>query len=186
MAAYGNAHNIDRPHPVVQSAHDKADGLAVTPLLAHGVAVAQHAARTPCHQIRQPTFDGRHHLVCYLAAVASATMAGAGGGMGKVVLLGRIGQGDSAGQLKRVLQAARVNQQAGIAATQGGVQLLIVVNAQAKRAVRAVVKYNVNMIGIALPHGRLDDGAFSGLDFGQPLVGMGGRQQQAQAEVVAA
>ena len=23
MAAYGNAHNIDRPHPVVQSAHDK-------------------------------------------------------------------------------------------------------------------------------------------------------------------
>ena len=101
-------------------------------------------------------------------------------------MLWGIWQRDGTGQLKRGLQAACVNQQAGVAAAQGGVQLLIVVDAQAKRAVRAVVKYNVNMIGIALPHGRLDDGAFSGFDFGQPLVGMGGRQQQAQAEAVAA
>jgi len=186
MAAYGNAHNINRQHPVVQSAHDKADGLAVTPLLAHGVAVAQHAARPPCHQIRQPTFDGRHHVVGYLAAVASAAVAGAGGGVGEVVLLWGIWQRDSTGQLNRVLQVACVNQQAGVAAAQGSVQLLIVVDAQAKRAVRAVVKYNVNMIGIALPHGRLDDGAFAGLDFGQPFGGVGGWQQQPQAESMAA
>ena len=42
------------------------------------------------------------------------------------------------------------------------------------------------MIGVALPHGRFDDGTFSGLDFGQPFGGVRGRKQQAQAEAVAA
>ena len=177
VSAHGNADNVGRLHLRIQPAYDKPDGFAVAPLLAHGVTVAQYAVRLSRHQDGQPAFDRLYHIVIHLAAVASAAVACAGGGVGQVVLLWGIGQGDSAGQLKRVLQVACVNQQAGIAAAQGGVQLLIVVDAQAKRAVRAVVKYDVNVVGVALPHGRLNDGAFAGLDFGQPFGSVGGWQQ---------
>ena len=49
--------------------------------------------------------------------------------MGQVVLLGCIGQSNNAGHFYWILQVACINQQAGIAAAQGGVQLMIVVEA---------------------------------------------------------